>query len=276
VRDTGSRTLPLDKPGHVSFSAVSFHYPGTASGIEGISLDVAEGTTVALVGTTGSGKSTFIKLLLRFYPVDSGQISIDGVPVDELSLRSLRETIGLVSQDVFLFEGSIWDNIAYGNPHASDEAVRNAAVAAEAMEFIGALPLGFDTLVGERGIKLSGGQRQRLSLARAILKDPPILILDEATSAVDNETEAAIQRSLAVVSRGRTVLVVAHRLSTIVGADRIVVLEQGSIVEQGSHLELITNGGHYARQWAVQTGSVQLAAAATRNIMSDSCRGALT
>ncbi len=259
VRDTGSQELSTDEPGAVVFDAVSFHYPGTRTGISSISLDIEAGTTTALVGTTGSGKSTLIKLLLRFYAVDNGVISIDGVPIHELSLKSLRQTIGLVSQDVFLFEGSIWDNIAYGNPQASDEAIMHAAIAAEAMEFIDALPQRFDTLVGERGIKLSGGQRQRLSLARAILKDPPILILDEATSAVDNETEAAIQRSLAIISKDRTVLVVAHRLSTIVAAERIVVLENGMIVEQGTHRQLINTDGHYARQWAVQTGAVQLA-----------------
>ena len=164
----------------------------------------------------------------------------------------------MVSQDVFLFEGSIRDNIAYGNPQASDDEIRDAAQAAEAMEFINALPQGLDTLVGERGIKLSGGQRQRLSLARAIVKNPPILILDEATSAVDNETEAAIQRSLAVISQQRTVLVVAHRLSTIVAADDIVVLEQGQIVERGTHAQLLETEGHYARQWAVQTGALRL------------------
>ncbi len=161
---------------------------------------------------------------------------------------------------MFLFEGTIRENIAYGNPDATDEQIRNAALAAEAMEFIQLLSQGFDTLVGERGIKLSGGQRQRLSLARAILKDPRILILDEATSAVDNETEAAIQRSLKVVSKDRTVLVVAHRLSTIVAADRIVVLEQGVIVEQGTHSQLVSANGYYARQWAVQTGTAQLGA----------------
>ena len=258
VRDTGTALLPLDKPGSVCFENVSFHYPDTPSGVNNINLIVNAGTTVALVGTTGSGKSTLIKLLLRFYPVGSGRICIDDIPVNELSLRGLREAIGLVSQDVFLFEGSIRDNIAYGNPQASDDNIRDAAQAAEAIEFIKALPQGFDTLVGERGIKLSGGQRQRLSLARAIVKNPPILILDEATSAVDNETEAAIQRSLAVISQQRTVLVVAHRLSTIVAADEIIVLEQGHIVERGTHAQLLKTGGHYGRQWAVQTGALRL------------------
>lgn len=258
VRDTGSRVLPTDQPLGIEFNATSFLYPGTESGIKSVTLPIPAGTTTALVGTTGSGKSTLIKLLLRFYPVNSGTISIDGVAIDELSLHSLRETIGLVSQDVFLFEGSIRNNIAYGNPAASDAAINDAANAAEAMEFINALPQGLDTLVGERGVKLSGGQRQRLSLARAILKNPPILILDEATSAVDNETEAAIQRSLAIISRNRTVLVVAHRLSTIVSADQIIVLAHGKIVEQGTHSALLANNGHYARQWAVQTGSALL------------------
>jgi ATP-binding cassette subfamily B protein len=259
VRDTGSEVLSLTKPGSIVFDSVRFRYSGTKTGIENLSLKIAPGSTTALVGTTGSGKSTIIKLLLRFYPVDSGVIRIDDTAIDALSLHSLRQTVGLVSQDVFLFEGTVWDNIAYGNPSASDEVVRNAATAADAIEFIEGLPLGFQTLVGERGIKLSGGQRQRLSLARAILKDPPILILDEATSAVDNETEAAIQRSLSIISRNRTVLVVAHRLSTIVSADQIVVLQHGSIVEQGTHNELVAHNGYYARQWAVQTGALQLA-----------------
>ena len=258
VRDTGTALLSLDKPGSVRFENVNFHYPNTPSGVDGIDLTIDAGNTVALVGTTGSGKSTLIKLLLRFYPVDAGRILIDKIPIDDLSLRSLREAIGLVSQDVFLFEGSIRDNIAYGNPQASDDEIRDAAQAAEAMQFINALPQGLETLVGERGVKLSGGQRQRLSLARAIVKNPPILILDEATSAVDNETEAAIQRSLAVISQQRTVLVVAHRLSTIVAADDIVVLEQGQIVERGTHAQLLETKGHYARQWAVQTGALRL------------------
>ncbi|MFK7890191.1 MAG: ABC transporter ATP-binding protein [Granulosicoccus sp.] len=258
VRDTGEKTLPLTSPVGISFDNVSFRYPETQAGLENIDLQIRERTTVALVGATGSGKSTLIKLLLRFYPVESGAIHIADVPVDQLSLLSLRQSIGLVSQDVFLFEGSIWDNIAYGNPSASRETVEQAAIAAEAMAFINEMPQGFDTPVGERGVKLSGGQRQRLSLARAIVKDPPILILDEATSAVDNETEAAIQRSLAVISRQRTVLVVAHRLSTIVAADNIVVLHAGRIVEQGTHDQLIQQSGHYAGQWAVQTGAAQL------------------
>jgi len=258
VQDTGKRELSRRGTLAISFNETSFLYPGTQSGIDSVSLAIEAGSTTALVGTTGSGKSTLIKLLLRFYPVTAGTISIDGIAINELSLSSLRGTIGLVSQDVFLFEGSIRDNIAYADPEASIEVIRDAAQAAEAMDFIEALPQGFDTLVGERGVKLSGGQRQRLSLARAVLKDPPILILDEATSAVDNETEAAIQRSLASISRDRTVLVVAHRLSTIVNANQIVVLEHGRIVEQGTHGSLLANNGHYARQWAVQTGSVQL------------------
>ena len=256
VRDSGSKVLSLTTPSSMTFEDVRFRYAGTQVGLDKLNLTIASGSTTALVGTTGSGKSTIIKLLLRFYPVDSGVIKIHDTPINELSLQSLRQTVGLVSQDVFLFEGTVWDNIAYGNPMASDDAVQSAAKAANAIDFIQELPLDFQTMVGERGIKLSGGQRQRLSLARAILKDPPILILDEATSAVDNETEAAIQQSLAIISRNRTVLVVAHRLSTIVSADQIVVLQQGSIVEQGKHSELIALKGYYARQWAVQTGAL--------------------
>lgn len=258
VRDTGAVELSNECPGSITFDRVSFHYPGTQSGINGIDLDIDAGSTVALVGSTGSGKSTFIKLLLRFYAVDDGRILVNNKCINELSLFSLRQSIGLVSQDVFLFDGTIHDNIAYGDPSSHSQAVHDAAVAAEAMQFIEALPDGFHTQVGERGVKLSGGQRQRLSLARAILKNPPILILDEATSAVDNETEAAIQRSLAVISRQRTVLVVAHRLSTIVAADEIIVLEHGRIVERGRHSELLALQGFYARQWAVQTGVLQL------------------
>lgn len=254
VRDEGGHVLAPSEAVSVSFRQLSFRYPGTASGLDDVNLDIKAGTTVALVGQTGSGKSTLIKLLLRFYPAHKGEIRVDDHEIDTVSLASLRAAIGLVSQDVFLFEGSVRDNIAYAEPGASLQRVQGAARAAEAHAFIEHLPNGYDTLVGERGVKLSGGQRQRLSLARAILKSPALLILDEATSAVDNETEAAIQRSLAHVSHGRTVLVVAHRLSTVVNADEIVVLADGRVVERGTHRELIRKGGHYARQWAVQTG----------------------
>lgn len=256
VRDTGSRALAQPVRGDIEFRHVDFEYRNSGAGVRDISFRVPAGTTVALVGATGSGKSTLIKLLLRFYPVVSGRVCIDGVDIAALRLRSLRETIGLVSQDVFLFEGSVLENIAYGEPAADVAAIREAARAAEALAFIEKLPAGFDTLVGERGVRLSGGQRQRISLARAILKNPPVLILDEATSAVDNETEAAIQRSLKTISQNRTVIVVAHRLSTIVQADDIIVLDHGVIVEQGRHDELLRCNGRYARQWRVQTGAV--------------------
>ena len=255
VRNTGTHQLSKPINGAVEFDALTFSYNKTDAGVKGVSIDVPAGHTVALVGTTGSGKSTLIKLLLRFYPIDSGEIRIDGVSVDSLTLDSLRESIGLVSQDVFLFEGSVRDNIAYGKPDATATEIEMAARSAEAMDFISQLPDGLHTLVGERGVKLSGGQRQRLSLARAILKNPPILILDEATSAVDNETEAAIQKSLSTISQNRTVLVVAHRLSTIVAADNIVVLDNGCVVEQGTHQELTELDGYYRRQWQVQTGA---------------------
>jgi len=257
VRDAGGLTLASPARGDIEFRKVSFRYPDSGAAVEEVDLSIPAGRTIALVGTTGSGKSTLIKLLLRFYPLDEGTITLDGQPIETLSLHSLRQTIGLVSQDVFLFEGTVGENIAYGDPGASHETIRAAAVAAEAIGFIDALPDGFNTLVGERGVKLSGGQRQRLSLARAIIKDPPVLILDEATSAVDNETEAAIQRSLAVISRHRTVVVVAHRLSTIVAANEIVVLEKGRVVERGTHESLIRAGAHYAGQWRVQTGSAE-------------------
>ncbi|MCA9003241.1 MAG: ATP-binding cassette domain-containing protein, partial [Planctomycetes bacterium] len=208
-----------------------------------------------LVGPTGAGKSTIIKLLLRFYDPTRGSITLDGVDLVSLNLNNLRKAIGLVSQDVFLFHGSVRDNIAYGKPDATQEEVEAAARAAEADEFIRELPQGYETIVGERGQKLSGGQRQRLSIARAVLKDPPILILDEATSAVDNETEAAIQRSLSRIAVGRTTIVIAHRLSTIRNAHRIYVLESGEVREQGTHGELIEAGELYAALWRVQTGA---------------------
>ena len=250
------KQLPEAVRGEVVFDRVSFTYPSSQAGIKGISLTVKAGTTLALVGATGSGKSTLIKLLLRFHQPDQGRVFLDGTPIETLDMKALRGHLGLVSQEVFLFEGTIRDNIAYGRPDASDEQIIDAARSAEAWEFITRLPEGLNTAVGERGVRLSGGQRQRLSLARALLKDPAILILDEATSAVDNETEAAIQRSLRHIAHQRTVIMIAHRLSTIVHADNIVVIHQGELIEQGNHEQLIAAGGLYAQQWKVQTGQI--------------------
>jgi ATP-binding cassette subfamily B protein len=241
--------------GMIEFQDVSFAYGNGERVLHNISVTVGAGETVAFVGQTGSGKSTLIKLLLRFYQPDSGRILIDGQAIDSVSLDSLRRKIGLVSQDVFLFQGTIGENIAYGSSDATADEVRAAAESAEATEFIDRLPQRYETVVGERGQKLSGGQRQRLSIARALLKNPPILILDEATSSVDNDTEAAIQRSLQHISHSRTTLVIAHRLSTLVHADCIHVLDDGRIVESGTHKELLKHDGIYAALWAVQTGS---------------------
>ncbi|WP_218314502.1 ABC transporter ATP-binding protein [Halomonas sp. 18071143] len=257
VKDDSTQALAAPVKGEVRFEAVSFQYEASQVGVNGVDLHVPAGTTLALVGATGSGKSTLIKLLLRFYDPASGRVLVDGQPITEVSMHSLRQAIGLVSQDVYLFEGSIRDNIAYGMPDADEAAIIEAAKTAEAWSFIETLPQGLDTPVGERGVRLSGGQRQRLSLARALLKDPPILVLDEATSAVDNETEAAIQRSLKRIAHGRTVIMIAHRLSTIVHADEIVVIEKGQVAERGSHASLLQADGHYAAQWRVQTGAAQ-------------------
>ncbi|MCK0162837.1 ABC transporter ATP-binding protein [Marinobacter sp. S6332] len=254
IKDQSTKALQQPVSGAVTFSDVSFHYPSSNAGIDQISLTVPAGNTLALVGATGSGKSTLIKLLLRFYEIESGDIRIDGQSTRAVSLQSLRESIGLVSQDVYLFEGSIRENLVYGRPDATDAEIIEAARTAEAWAFIEALPEGLNTPVGERGVRLSGGQRQRLSLARALLKDSPILVLDEATSAVDNETEAAIQRSLRRIGHNRTVIMIAHRLSTIVDADSIAVIAKGKVVEVGSHKELLEQGGAYAAQWRVQTG----------------------
>ena len=222
--------------------------------LDGLSLRIAPGQTVAFVGSTGSGKSTLIKLLLRYYDTAPGRIRLDGVDITTLALQDLRRAIGYVSQDSFLTDGTVAENIAYGLPDASEADIVRAAQAAEAHEFIRALPQGYRTAVGERGMKLSGGQRQRLALARAILKNPPILVLDEATSAVDNETEAAIQRSLDKLVQGRTSLIIAHRLSTVRQAHRIHVMEAGRIVEAGTHDELVARAGIYAALWRLQTG----------------------
>jgi len=252
---SGSIALPIDEVrGELAFENVSFAYSNGAEVLHGINLHVAPGETIAVVGQTGSGKSTLMKLLLRFYAPTGGSVKLDGIDLAELQLPALRAAFGLVSQDVFLFHGSVAENIAYGRSDADMAEIEAAARAAEAHDFIQQLPQGYDTIVGERGQKLSGGQRQRVSIARAVLKDPPVLILDEATSAVDNETEAAIQRSMQVITQGRTTLVVAHRLSTIVNADRIYVLDQGRIAEQGSHAELLAGDGIYAALWRVQAG----------------------
>ncbi|QSF49194.1 ABC transporter ATP-binding protein [Thermosynechococcus sp. TA-1] len=254
---TGDRPLdPRHVKGEVRFECVSFAYAGRAPVLKNVSLHVPAGQTIAIVGSTGSGKSTLVKLLLRFYEVQEGRILIDGVDIREYRLRDLRRAIGWVSQDVFLFHGTVFENIAYGSPQATLADVVHAAKLAEAHDFIEQLPQGYDTVVGERGQKLSGGQRQRLAIARALLKDPPILVLDEATSAVDNETEAAIQRSLAHITAHRTTIAIAHRLSTIRHADCIYVLEQGDIVEQGTHEALLAQQGVYYGLWQVQAGQL--------------------
>ncbi|MDA0947096.1 MAG: ABC transporter ATP-binding protein [Planctomycetota bacterium] len=237
------------------FEAVRFQYASGSEVLAGVDLDFEAGRTTALVGSTGSGKTTVVKLLLRFYDPTGGSVRLGSQDLRELDLRAYRGLVGLVSQEVFLFHGTVRENIAYGRPDATDEEVREAARIAEADGFIDELPLGYETVVGERGQKLSGGQRQRLSIARAVLKDPPILILDEATSAVDNETEAAIQRSLERVSVGRTTIVIAHRLSTVRGAHRIHVLDRGRVAEVGTHDELVGRAdGLYRALWRVQTG----------------------
>ena len=250
----GPATLALPVRGRLELRGVRFGYADGPDVLRGLDLVVPAGETHAVVGTTGAGKSSLLRLVLRFSDPREGQVLLDGTDVRELGWDSLRGAIGYVSQDVFLFHGTVRDNLAYGRADATDEQVREAARLAEAHAFIAALPQGYDTVVGERGQTLSGGQRQRIALARAILRDPALLVLDEATSAVDNETEAAIQRSLAAVTASRTALVVAHRLSTVRDADRIWVLAGGRVAEAGTHDELVAAGGIYAGLWAVQTG----------------------
>lgn len=233
--------------GNIAYEGVSFCYETGREILHGINLNIRAGETVAFVGPSGAGKTTLCSLLPRFYEVSAGRITIDGIDIRDIKLSSLRKHIGIVQQDVFLFSGTIRENIAYGNLDATDEQIWEAARRASLEEIIRSLPDGMETVIGERGVKLSGGQKQRLSIARMFLKNPPILILDEATSALDTETEALIQQSLAELSVGRTTLVIAHRLTTIKNADRIIVVDKDGIAEEGKHQELIAAGGIYSR-----------------------------
>jgi ATP-binding cassette subfamily B protein len=247
----------LGKPAElVTFDDVHFSYPNANKVLNGVSFSLSNNQSIGIVGPTGAGKSTIVKLLLRYYETDGGSICINGNDIQELTLGSIRDQIGYVSQDVYLFHGTIRENIAYADQNADDAAIEEAAMLAGAVEFIQNTPKGYDTIVGDRGVKLSGGQRQRISLARAILRRPPLLILDEATSAVDTRTEEIIQRNLNQFKDGRMTVAVAHRLSTIRDADQILVLVEGVVVERGTHDELISHDGVYADLWAVQTGEL--------------------
>lgn len=252
---TKPQPAPLAAEGSsLAFEGVGFHYPSrpTQQALSDFSLAVESGQTVALVGPSGAGKSTVFGLLLRYYDPELGQIRLDGVPIRQLTLQALRERIGIVPQDPVIFSTSAMENIRYGKPEASDDEVRTAAVAAFADEFITRLPEGYDTFLGERGVRLSGGQRQRLAIARAMLKNAPLLLLDEATSALDAQSERMVQAALASAMQGRTTLVIAHRLATVQKADHIVVLDHGRLVEQGTHAELVAQGGVYAGLAALQ------------------------
>ncbi len=252
--ETRPAALPARVAGNVRFDRVRFAYPARPEvpALDGFTLEVRPGERVALVGPSGAGKSTVFALLLRFYDLQEGRITLDGADIASCDPRAVRRALALVPQDPVIFAASVADNVRYGRPEATDEEVRAACAAAYALEFIERLPQGFDTYLGERGVRLSGGQRQRLSIARALLADRPVLLLDEATSSLDAESERAVQLALAELMRGRTTIAIAHRLATVQHADRIVVLEHGRIVAEGSHAELLREGGLYARLAALQ------------------------
>lgn len=252
IKDSPNATELETVRGEIEFNSVSFSYESDRPILQNISFSIKPGETVAFVGPSGAGKTTICSLLPRFYEVDGGSIKVDGRDIRDVTVESLRRNIGIVQQDVFLFSGTIRENIAYGDLNATEEQIWDAARRASLDELIRSLPAGMDTVIGERGVKLSGGQKQRMSIARMFLKNPPILILDEATSALDTETEAAIQSSLAELSVGRTTLVIAHRLSTVRNADRILVVNSNGIAEEGRHQELIAAGGIYSRLHVAQ------------------------
>ena len=246
--------IDLIKQSDFVFSDVSFAYRDRDLTFEKLNLTITAGKTTGVVGSTGAGKTTLTRLMLRFAQNQGGEISWAGAPVQDWSIQHLRSSIALVEQHIILFPTSILENIRYGNSNASDKQVMEAGNIAEISEFVESLPDGWNTMVGEGGYRLSGGQRQRLAIARAVLKDAPMLILDEATSAVDNETEAALQRSIELVSKDRTTVIIAHRLSTIRNADSIIVMDNGSVAETGTHEDLVALRGIYANLWKVQTG----------------------
>lgn len=261
VADAPNAKLLTSPKGHVAFENVAFSHDGRVRGVEDVSFEVEPGKKTAFVGTSGAGKSTLLKLLFRFYDVQGGRVTIDGNDVRDLQQESLRAALGLVPQDVVLFNDTLRANIAYGKPGATEDEIRDAARRAQLLEFVEKLPDGWETRVGERGLKLSGGEKQRVGIARVILNDPAILVLDEATSALDSATEAAVQDALEEAARGRTTLMVAHRLSTVRNADEIIVLSDGRVIERGSHSALLAKDGEYADMWARQAARDQLQAA---------------